>query len=143
VIVDPERLAIDRPAGKRAWSRGEVSAVFQHEGELVVLGARTEELARESSGLDLELLRKALRAHGFPWCRDGDPHEHAYRRWVRDLPGLPAAADALFAARERALRDHDAAEAADLRAEIARLDLVVRDAGWRQYWRPAPPSPPQ
>jgi hypothetical protein len=56
-------------------------------------------------------------------------------RWVDDLPDLPASANALLRVRARALAKGDGDEAARLRADLARLGVVVRDDGRRQYWR--------
>jgi hypothetical protein len=58
-----------------------------------------------------------------------------YRRWVDDLPDLPASANVLLKARARALDKGDGDEAAQLRADLARLGVVVRDENTRQSWR--------
>jgi hypothetical protein len=54
---------------------------------------------------------------------------------VEDTPGLPGGANALFKARERALRSGDRDDAAELRDDLARLDVVVREERHRQFWR--------
>jgi len=80
----------------------------------------------------------AFRKHGYPWSDDGDPHRDQYRRWVPDMPDLPASANALLKARELALQKKDKTDAEDLRKELARLGYVVREEGTRQYWRKIP-----
>jgi cysteinyl-tRNA synthetase len=51
---------------------------------------------------------------------------------VPGVDGLPPGADALLTAREKNSDDAD-----ELRAELARLGVVVRDEKGKQYWRPA------
>jgi hypothetical protein len=58
-----------------------------------------------------------------------------YRRWVPDTPDLPIGADALLKARQRALDSDQGGDVAELRDELARLGVVVRDEAKRQYWR--------
>ncbi len=48
---------------------------------------------------------------------------------------MTAAMNALFEAREKALREDDKDEADDLRRELSKLGVTVRDEGKRQYWR--------
>jgi hypothetical protein len=70
----------------------------------------------------------------------GDPHKDEYRRWVEDLPDLPAGADAVLKARARALDRGDKEDAAQLRLELGKLGIVVRDEGKRQFWRRTRPG---
>ncbi|TQN28484.1 hypothetical protein FHX37_3829 [Haloactinospora alba] len=133
--VGDSRLTLTRGETTRTVPRSSVGAVFPDGGQVVVLGHRTEERVRIAGALDTRHLGSALLAHGYPWRADGDPHADEYRRWVPDLPGLPDGADALFRARQRALRGSDGEDAEELRAELARLGIVVRDEGRRQYWR--------
>ncbi|MFJ7078113.1 hypothetical protein [Streptomyces sp. NPDC098781] len=52
------------------------------------------------------------------------------------LPGLPEGADALMRARAAAReRDGGADDSRELRGELLKLGVVVRDEGKRQYWR--------
>jgi hypothetical protein len=96
-----------------------------------------EELARKATDLDADRLQAAFVIHGFPWLAGGDPHKDEFRLWAEDMPDLPAGANALLKARARALgKGGDGKEdAAELRAELARLGIVVRDEKKRQYWR--------
>ena len=50
-------------------------------------------------------------------------------------PTLPVGADALLKARARALDKGDSGDAAELRSELARLGVVVRDEKKRQFVR--------
>jgi hypothetical protein len=142
VTVSPHRVRLARTGVATTLGRQSVNAAFVDRRQLVLQGPAGEELAREPSDLDAGRLRDAFVRHGYPWY-DRDPFEADYRRWVPDTPDLPAAANALFAARQRALARKDRDDAAELRAELARLGIVVRDEQQRQYWRrlPAPGSP--
>ncbi|MEU5947844.1 hypothetical protein ABZ793_20085 [Micromonospora sp. NPDC047465] len=134
VTVCAGRVALRRGGTRREVERRGVRAVFLDGRDLVLLGPDDGELVREKSDLAPDRLRAALRAHGWPWA-EADPHRDAYRRWVPGLPGLPAGADALLRARQRALDDDRGGEARELRGELARSGLVVRDERRRQYWR--------
>lgn len=136
VGVSHDQVSLKRGEYSREIGRRSVNAVFLDGKQLVLLGHQTEELARENSDLDAERLRDAFQAHGFPWLAGGDPHKDEYRLWVEGTPDLPAGADALLAARARALNDDDGKDdAAALRAELAKLGIVVREEKTRQYWR--------
>jgi hypothetical protein len=134
VVIGDDRATVRRDGRSAIVARQGVAAVFVDGGRLVVLDEAGRELARERSDQSRARLAAAFAGHGWPW-RDGDPYRERYRRWVPEIPGLTAAAHALFKARERALRSGDGEDAADLRVELARLDLVVRDEDKRQYWR--------
>jgi hypothetical protein len=135
VTVADDRVTFTRGGVTRAVKRPLVGAVFLDGKQLMLLGPATEELARETSDLEADALSAAFLAHRYPWRADGDPFKAAYRRWVEDEPELPAGANALLKARARALDKGDGDDAAELRTELARLGVVVRDRNKRQYWR--------
>ncbi|WP_328769731.1 YqeB family protein [Streptomyces sp. NBC_00286] len=117
------------------FARDKIRLVFPDGKQLVLLGHHSEELAREDCGLPKRRLAEAFTEHGYPWA-DADPYAAEFRRWVPDTPGLPEGANALFKAREKALKKQDDAEdARELRKELARLGVVVREKDKRQYWR--------
>ncbi|MER6592688.1 hypothetical protein ABT214_12695 [Micromonospora purpureochromogenes] len=134
VTVDRTAVRLHRDGHGRDLARASVAAVFVDGKALVLLDSDGAELAREKSDLSGDRLRAAFGAQGWPW-QEADPHRDAYRRWVEGLPGLPAGADALLRARKRALGKDRHDDAADLRRELARLGVVVRDEEKRQYWR--------
>lgn len=138
VTVAAGQVTLARRGSEREIARGSVSAVFRDGKRLVLLGPDTEELARERCDLDVDRLRAAFVAHGFPW-RDGDPYAGEYRRWVADAPELPAGANALLKARARALAKGERDDAAELREELAKIGIVVRDENKRQSWRISSP----
>lgn len=112
-----------------------VKGVFMDGKQLVLLGSSTEELAREKSDLDRGALERGFRAHGYAWSPGGDPYADRYRRWVRDDPALSGSANAVLKARAMALQKGDKDDAAELRAELIKLGVVVRDERKRQWWR--------
>lgn len=69
------------------------------------------------------------------WVPGGDPHKDEYRRWVEDLPELPTGANAILRARAPALERGDTEDAAQLRRELGKLGIVVREEAKRQSWR--------
>jgi hypothetical protein len=135
VTVSDEVVSLRSRGATQKIMRASVSAVFRDEKRLVLLGTVTEELAGESSDLKADRLRDAFLRHGYPWQEGGDPYKDDYRRWVEDIPGLPAGANALLRARGRALDKNDTDDARQLRTELADLGVVVRDEKKRQFWR--------
>ncbi|WP_238450303.1 hypothetical protein [Micromonospora sp. 4G55] len=101
VTVDRTAVRLHRDGHARDVARASVGTVFVDGRALVLLDSDGAELAREKSDLSGDRLRAAFTAQGWPW-QEADPHRDAYRRWVEGLPGLPAGADALLRARQRA-----------------------------------------
>ncbi|MFJ6195413.1 hypothetical protein [Micromonospora sp. NPDC092111] len=137
VTVDRAGVRLHRDGAGRELSRRSVAAAFTDRKDLVLLGAGGEELTREPSDLSRRRLRDAFQEHGWPW-QDADPHRDTYRRWVEGLPELPPGADPLLRARQRAVEANRGRDARELRGELARLGVVIRDDGKRQYWRRVP-----
>lgn len=119
---------------ERTFRREEVSAAFMDGKQLVLLGNEGEELYREKPEAKRETVAEAFMRHGYSW-RDRDPFADHYVRWVADTPGLTPSMNALFLAREKAIENDDQEDAADLRRELSKLGITVRDDGKRQYWR--------
>ncbi|WP_239123652.1 YqeB family protein [Rhizocola hellebori] len=136
VRVGGDTVAVSR-GGKpaREFPRASVTGVFQDAKHLVLLGEGTAELLREKHDLTEARLRQAFTAHGWPWLPDGDPWAGQYRRFVDDDPDLPPAANALLKARAVAVSKDDGHDLAELRQELTKLGVVVRDEKKRQYWR--------
>jgi hypothetical protein len=136
VTVDDDKVTVARGGSSRQVRRASVAAVFVDGKQLVLLGHATEELDRQGGDLpDVKRLQAAFAVHGYPWAAGGDPHKDDYRRWVEDLPDLPAGANAVLRARARALDRGDEEDAAQLRQELGKLGIVVREEGTRQFWR--------
>jgi hypothetical protein len=128
-------VTLSRGGTAKTVRRDAFDAVFVDGKALVLLAPDGGEVARERSDLDKGRLAEAFRKHGYRWLDDGDPHNAEYRRWVRDDPDLPGAADAFLRARAHAIDKGEAGDAAELRDELVRLGVVVRDERRRQYWR--------
>ncbi|MFI7138471.1 hypothetical protein ACIBQ5_12135 [Streptomyces massasporeus] len=121
----------------REFTREEISVFFRDGKQLVLLGPDGLEQAREHCGLNWQRLADALTARGHTWASE-DPHRAEFRRWVPSTPGLPPGVNALLRARAQARKNEDhAEEARELRGELLRLGVVVRDEDGRQYVRVA------
>ena len=140
VTVDGAQVRLRRSDENRTIARVDTRVVFLADKHLVLLDADGAELVRESTDLPAAQLAAAFREHGWGWA-DDDPHRSAYRLWVPDLPGLPAGADALLRARERAIERDRRDDARELRRELGQIGVVLRDEGKRQYWRLTDPGP--
>ncbi|MGO4788878.1 DUF308 domain-containing protein [Paenibacillus sp. 2KB_20] len=105
VRLSDQEIRLRMHDAEQTFTRDEVSAVFLDGKQLVLL-----------------------------W-RDHDPFADHYVRWVADSPELTPSLNALFLAREKAMENEDKEDAADLRRELSKLGITVRDDGKRQYWR--------
>jgi hypothetical protein len=115
-------------------ARADVASVFLDGKQLVLLGSRGEELAREKSDLPAARVRSAFESHGYPWVAE-DPYKDQYRLWVEDLPDLPPGANPVLKARAKALEKDSETDARELRVELVKLGVVVREQKKRQYIR--------
>ncbi|MEU4550708.1 YqeB family protein [Micromonospora violae] len=134
VTVDAAQVRLRRSDENRTVARVDTRVVLLADKHLVLLDADGAELVREPTDLPAAHLAAAFRAHGWGWA-DDDPHRSAYRLWVPDLPGLPAGADALLRARDRAIQRDRRDDARELRRELGLIGVVLRDEDKRQYWR--------
>lgn len=135
VAVHDDRVELTRAGQTRKVPREPVRAVFLDGKQLGMVDVDGCELAREKSDLDGGRLRAAFTGHGYPWT-ENDPYADAYRMWVEDDPDLQPAANAMLKARRKALKSNDEeSDVAELRRELVKLGVVVRDERNRQYWR--------
>ncbi|MFF8482404.1 YqeB family protein [Streptomyces antibioticus] len=135
VTVDDAGVGLSVRGEKREFAREEIALAARDGKQLVLLSRTGAELARENCGLPWDRLSRAFTEHGYRWA-DEDPHREQFRRWVPGAAGLPEGANALLHARARALKaKDDASDARELRTELGRLGVVVRDEKDRQYWR--------
>ncbi|WP_435735315.1 hypothetical protein V5D56_10585 [Cellulosimicrobium sp. PMB13] len=138
VTVGPEVASVVLRDVTTDLARSEVTDVFVDRKALVVLGVRdgapSGELAHVVTELETPRLEAAFRSHGWPW-RDADPYAQEFRRWVPGDDALPTSADAVLRARSSMLEAKKVDDAADLRRELGRLGIVVRDVGSVQHWR--------
>lgn len=138
VTVTAAEVNLKRGGFDRTISRSAVATVFRDRKELVLLGADTNELAREKIDQPTDKLSTAFAAHGYPWRAEGDPQRDDFRVWSPQTVGLPVGASALLTVRAKALSDDKTDEARNYRDELARLGIVVKDEGGKQYWRRVP-----
>jgi hypothetical protein len=135
VTVSREKVVLTRIGSSQLLEGAAVQGAFCEGKQLVVLGRYAEELAREPCDLRERRLAEAFGRHGYHWL-DGDPYAGEFRRWVPGTTALPREANVLLQARREALDDKDAADdVRELREELARLGVVVRDDKTRQFWR--------
>ncbi|MFJ3442967.1 hypothetical protein ACIPM2_17560 [Streptomyces sp. NPDC086081] len=135
VRVTGTHLALTIRDSTQEFAREDVGVLCRDGKQLVALAPDGRELAREQCGLPWRRLADTLGAHGWTWAEQ-DPYRADFRRWVPGTPGLPPGADALLRARARVREGGGgAADARELRGELWRLGVVVRDEGERQYWR--------
>ncbi len=95
-------------------------------------------MAREPWDLRVEPMSEAFRRHGYTWL-EADPHRADFREWTPGEPELSAPANAVLRARQivrEKIGDGDAVR--ELRDELAKLGVVVRDADKAQFWRRMP-----
>ena len=131
VRITGTEVILTRPGTRRTVPRGEVAVAYREGDQLVLLGRTGRELAREPAHLPAGRLAPAF---GAAWSAQ-DPYADAYRRWVPNLPDVPAEAAALFTARQQALDKGDGEDSRELRDDLARLGFVVRDEKKRQHFR--------
>ena len=136
VTIGPGSLTLKRGDKSSTYQRAEIDALFIDAKHLVLLDRQTAELAREPFDAKADDLAAALRDRQYPWY-EADPYTSAYRRWLDGAPELTQAENFVLRTREKALAEDDKDEAADIRNELTKLGLVVRDEGHRQYWRRA------
>lgn len=139
VTIADDRIELKRDGEVRTVTRSTVETVFAEGRTLVVLDRESRQVVRDTPEAKAARMARAFRAHGYPWA-DADPYGELYRAWVPDIPDLPAAVNALLAARAVALRKRVARDLASLRDEVEELGFTVREDGSRQFWRPLVPS---
>lgn len=134
VRLSGDRVVLAVRDDAQEFERAEVALAARDGKQLVLLGPDGMELAREDCHLPWQQLADAFAEHGHRWA-DEDPYRAEFRRWVPGMPGLPEGADALLRARAAARKKDKADDARELRGELLRLGVVVRDEKKRQYWR--------
>ncbi|MFK8848670.1 hypothetical protein [Streptomyces sp. Ac-502] len=139
--IGPDEAALTVDRVTRTVPRAATAAVFQDGKNLVLLGHDSAELARLHGDFDTERFAAAFELHGYPWRPDGDPYAADFRRWVAAQPDLSSEAHALLKARAHALKKDQKKDAEQLREELARLGIVVRDDKKKaQHWRRVRPA---
>lgn len=138
IHLSDDRVALTRKGREEEFSHDAIATVFRDGKQLVLLGHDGTELTRQDCDLNADRVAGAFTEHGYAWA-DTDPHRDEFRRWVPDTPDLPEGANALLKARQDSLERKDTSDddLHELRDELARLGVVVRNEKRRQYWRQA------
>lgn len=143
VRVSGDEVRLTRKGEPSDFPRTRLAVAFRDRKDLVLVDTGGVELAREACDFPERRLAAAFTRHGHRWA-DQDPHAADFRLWVPDTPGLPTGADALLKARAKAVARTDSTaddDRRELRTELSRLGVSVRDDKRRQYWRgPARPQ---
>ncbi|MBT2546740.1 hypothetical protein J7E99_40385 [Streptomyces sp. ISL-44] len=136
VTIDEESVTIKRSDKEATFRRATVSGAFVDAKDLVLLGLHGEELARERTDLKPHKLRAGFEAHGYDW-HERDPYSEKFTRWIDGSSGLPQDVHAILRVRQTAVDSSDTGDLRDLRRELSRHGVFVREQGKRQYWRTA------
>lgn len=135
VTIGDEEVQLDKDGHKQIIGRKEIDTVFLDGQQLVILGKSGYELVREKIDETPKIVVDGFKRHGYVWSTGGDPFKDEYRRWVPDTPDISPSANAVMKAREKALQKKETKEMKELRNELMKLGIVVRDEGTSQYWR--------
>ncbi|HEY1176857.1 MAG TPA: hypothetical protein VGF17_11925 [Phytomonospora sp.] len=136
VTLEGDAVEAVKDGRTRTIGRHDIDRACLSGKELVLLSADGAEPLRAGTAPKAGVLAEAFRAHGYTWI-DADPYAGRFKRWVDGAEGLPAGANAVLKARQKARDKDDKGDSAELRDELAALGVVVRDEKKRQYWRPA------
>lgn len=117
--------------------RADAAVAFTEDDRLAILAVDGRELARTPCLLADGRLERAFQDAGIGWSAT-DPYDGDYLLWVAGRPGMPPGADALLTARAKAVQREDRSDRDELRAELVRLGVVVRDRKGKQYSRRTP-----
>ncbi|GIG64997.1 YqeB family protein [Phytomonospora endophytica] len=136
LTLEGDAVEAAKDGRRRTIGRHEIDRVCLSGKELVLLSPDGAEPLRARTETKADVLADAFRAHGYTWV-DADPYAARFARWVDGAEGLPPGANAILKARQKARDKDDKDDSAELRDELAKLGVVVRDEKKRQYWRPA------
>ncbi|WP_072806631.1 YqeB family protein [Rhodococcoides yunnanense] len=135
VVVAESGIRVTQDGETTGFDRSEAATVFVDGKELVVLDSASRQVVRAPIEEKAHAVEQVFTSHGYSFV-DGDPYESLYQRWVPDTPALPAEINAVMRAREKALEKKSRTDVSELRVELDRLGIVVRDRKSSQYWRP-------
>src|SRR5699024_9258772 len=112
----------------------DISAIYMENKQLIILGQNSEELYREVIETKKDTVREAFKHYQYPW-KEKDPFDSDYQRWVLGHPDFPEKINVLLYVREHALKEDKKKKAKDLRDDLAKLGVVIRDERNAQYVR--------
>ncbi|MDJ0392689.1 hypothetical protein QMK17_05030 [Rhodococcus sp. G-MC3] len=135
IVVAEVGIRLTENGETREISRSAAATVFLDGKELVVLDGSSRQIVRTPVEERSAAVQQAFVSHGYSFVKE-DPYSELYRRWVPDTPSLPDEINAVMRARAKFLEKKATADARELRRELDRNGIVVRDSKSRQYWRP-------
>lgn len=135
VAVSETQVHITEKGETVTVTRSQVATAFVDGKELVLLDAASRQLVRVSSEEKRDAIEVAFEQRGYQ-VAPGDPYDDLYYLWVPESPGLAPEVNAVLKARDMALKKKAGSDARELRSELDRLGVVVRDRKTSQYWRP-------
>src|SRR5699024_7127246 len=105
--------------------------------QIIFLGNKGEELFREvKPDVKVGKIQGLFESFGYPW-KEHDPFASEYKLWVENYPGFDAHANALLAAREKAIKEEDDKKITDIRQELSKMGIIIYDEDGKQYVRTA------
>lgn len=138
ITITGKEVQLDKDGHTQTIERKDVQTIFLDGKQLVILGESGYELARGTIDESPVKVKGGFEQYRYPEVTEGDPYMDLYRRWIPDDPAISSSANAVMRAREKALKEKNKEEIADLRNELAKMGYVVRDEKTRQYWRQVP-----
>ncbi|WP_077324878.1 YqeB family protein [Virgibacillus siamensis] len=136
ITVNDREINIKQGGTNQSFQQNTIQYIYPDNKQLVIVGNNGYELLRSETDEKQKDLRTAFNDHGYPWS-DDDPYADSFQRWVEGNPDLSPAVNALMRARDKALQKDDKDEINDLRNELVKLGIIVRDEKKKQYWRKA------
>lgn len=136
LTVTAAHVLLSQNDAERHVSRDKIAEVFLDGKDLVLLDARTIELARNNaSDLNADDIAKAFTELGYPWRGGKNPYEADFQSWVDGHPALDDTRNQLLRSRSRALTDEKTGAAAELADQLQEAGVVVRDRDGAQQYR--------
>ncbi|EIT86445.1 YqeB [Fictibacillus macauensis ZFHKF-1] len=132
--VTDDHVSVTIDERSYAFPREDIGAVYFDQKKLVLLTITDVEVMKEHLDFSSKKIRDAFTTHSYPWY-DRDPYFNEYKRWIPDSNDLPSSVNAIFKAREKALKNEDVTDSIELREELQKLGFNVREEKLRQYWR--------
>jgi len=141
IRVDPDELVLRSGKRRSSYRREEIAEIFLDKDELVLLDPRSRELSRTTSDSGLAAkLSEAFGRFDYPWVGTADPREELFTRWVDRSRDLQPHVHDLLRSRSRALADGRTGAAEEVRDELLRHGVVVRDRDGEQQYRTVEPE---
>lgn len=134
ISISNHNIDIDNDLESLTFIRDEIQDIYYDDDELVIISSSGHELLRESYDIKKETLKKAFRNHSYPFNLL-DPYKACFKLWSASVDELSPPGNALMKARALAIKNIDEEEIIDIREELSKLGVIVKDNDTKQYWR--------